>query len=148
MAHCPSLVPLTQMGLNEVSTRGTYRLSAQGLFERESETTDVKRLFFLSVEGARTEKSYFDNLNRVLKELGVDNAPFMCSIIPMTVFPRHRMSMRCLKTAMTSAMMKIHFPSPHWSRSKGNSPKQKSKDCWRTIAKCHWRRCRYSANSF
>lgn len=62
------------MGLNEVSTRRTYRLSAQGLFERESETTAVKRLFFLSVEGARTEKSYFDNLNRVLKELGVDNA--------------------------------------------------------------------------
>lgn len=52
--------------------RKTYRLSG-GMFDREAETSDVKRLFFLSVEGVSTEPSYFRNLNRVLKDLGVKN---------------------------------------------------------------------------
>lgn len=56
-----------------MAEKKTYRLSG-GLFDREEETSDVKRLFFLSVEGESTEPSYFINLNRVLKELGVDDA--------------------------------------------------------------------------
>lgn len=48
----------------------TYRLSG-GFFDREEEVAEAKRLFFLSVEGARTEPSYFTNLNRVLRYYGV-----------------------------------------------------------------------------
>ena len=56
-----------------MTERRTYRLSG-GLFDREEETSEVKRLFFLSVEGISTEPSYFINLNRVLRDLGVDDA--------------------------------------------------------------------------
>lgn len=50
-----------------------YRLSG-GVFEREEGVTEAKRLFFLSVEGDRTEPSYFINLNRVLRDYGVSDA--------------------------------------------------------------------------
>ncbi len=56
-----------------MSERKAYRLSG-GLFDREAGTSEVKRLFFLSVEGDRTEPSYFENLNRSLKEFGVTDA--------------------------------------------------------------------------
>lgn len=50
--------------------RKAYRLSG-GLFDREDGTSEVRRLFFLSVEGERTEPSYFENLNRTLMEFGI-----------------------------------------------------------------------------
>ena len=55
-----------------MAERKAYRLSG-GLFDREDGTSEVKRLFFLSVEGDRTEPSYLDNLNRALKEFGVND---------------------------------------------------------------------------
>lgn len=48
----------------------SYRLS-RGLFDREEEETeDVKRMVFLSVEGVRSEPSYFRHFNRLLRESG------------------------------------------------------------------------------
>lgn len=44
-----------------------YRLSG-GFFDREEETVDVRRSVFLSVEGVRSEPSYFRALDRWLKE--------------------------------------------------------------------------------
>lgn len=55
-----------------MSEKKSYRLSG-GMFDREEETVNVKRLYFLSVEGAQTEPSYFNNLNKILKEIGVDD---------------------------------------------------------------------------
>ena len=49
-----------------------YRLSG-GFFDREEETEDVKRMIFLSVEGRRSEPSYFQNVNRCLIESGCRN---------------------------------------------------------------------------
>lgn len=53
-----------------MAERKAYRLSG-GLFDREDGTSEVKRLFFLSVEGERTEPSYFENLNRTLREFDI-----------------------------------------------------------------------------
>ena len=53
-----------------MAERKAYRLSG-GLFDREDGTSEVKRLFFLSVEGDLTEPSYFENLNRTLREFGI-----------------------------------------------------------------------------
>lgn len=48
----------------------SYRLSG-GLFDREEEGTEnVKRMVFLSVEGVRSEPSYFRHFNRFLRESG------------------------------------------------------------------------------
>lgn len=49
-----------------------YRLSG-GFFEREEEIEDVKRMVFLSVEGRRSEPSYFQNVNRCLIDGGCRN---------------------------------------------------------------------------
>lgn len=49
-----------------------YRLSG-GLFDREEEIEDVKRMVFLSVEGRRSEPSYFQNFNRCLIDGGCRN---------------------------------------------------------------------------
>lgn len=46
-----------------------YRLSGNP-FDREFETVAVKRIFFLSVEGQRSEPSYFNNLQRRLNQCG------------------------------------------------------------------------------
>lgn len=51
----------------------TYCLSG-GTFDREAGTRDTKRLFFLSVEGASTEPSYFRQLDAHLKGLGCGDA--------------------------------------------------------------------------
>lgn len=53
-------------------TAHSYRLSG-GCFDREEETEEVKRMVFLSVEGVRSEPSYFQNVNRCLIEGGCRN---------------------------------------------------------------------------
>lgn len=44
-----------------------YRSSSIGLFEREEGTEGVKKIFFLSVEGTKTEPSYFKWFNAMLR---------------------------------------------------------------------------------
>lgn len=45
-----------------------YRLSGN-LFDREEETVSARQLFFLSCEGAKSEPSYFKNVNRHLRDV-------------------------------------------------------------------------------
>lgn len=63
---------IDEIDLNNMVEKKTYRLSG-GMFDRDEESLSVKRLFFLSVEGVGTEPSYFNRLNRSLKDLGVDD---------------------------------------------------------------------------
>lgn len=51
----------------------SYCLSG-GTFDREAGTRETKRLFFLSVEGASTEPSYFRHLDSHLEDLGCTDA--------------------------------------------------------------------------
>lgn len=61
-----------------------YRLSGKGIFERENEDSlKPKRIVFLSVEGTKTEVSYFRFIEKFRKEIGI------CAIVHIEVLQKN-----------------------------------------------------------